>query len=83
MPHINYNIQSTIDDKDFILSTDETSNEEEDDDLSSAFISKIDKDWKPLHPEKLSSIKNTRPVRKVVTKKMNVTISLSSEEEED
>lgn len=63
MSQINYNYQSTHNNEDFIISTDETSNDEEDD-LTSAFTAKIDKDWIPLHPQNLSTLKNTRPVRK-------------------
>ncbi len=63
MPRTIYNSQSTLDDEDFVLSTDETSDDEEDD-LSSAFTTRIDKDWKPSHSPKLSTIKITRPVRK-------------------
>jgi len=111
MSRINYyNNQSTLDDEDFILSSDETSNDEEDD-LGSAFTTKIDEDWIPLHPEKVSIIKNTRPTRKTTktisggvkifmpntgleaskiisndnsytTKKLNVAISSSSEEDD-
>jgi len=109
----NYDNQSTLDDEDFSLSNDETSNDEEED-LSSAFTTKIDKDWEPLHSKKLPIIKNTRPVRKAaktvsngvkiflpnigleaskvvskdkshnfyVSKKFNVAISSSSEEED-
>ncbi|CAF0764213.1 unnamed protein product [Rotaria sordida] len=64
MPQINYNNQSIIDDKDFIVSTDETSNDEEEDDLSSAFTNKTDKDWQPLHAEKISIMEKVRPIRK-------------------
>jgi hypothetical protein len=63
MSTINYNNQCTHDDEDFIISNDEISSDEEDD-LSSAFTAKIDKDWAPLHPEKLSIPKRTGPVRK-------------------
>jgi hypothetical protein len=105
MCRANYYDESTIDHEDFVLSSDETSNDEEDD-LSSAFTTKIDKDWEPLHAEKLSITKNTRPVRKTgsngvkifmpkskviskdtshktyVTRRINVAISSSSEEED-
>lgn len=109
MCRANYYDESTIDHEDFVLSSDETSNDEEDD-LSSAFTTKIDKDWEPLHAEKLSITKNTRPVRKTgsngvkifmpntglqaskviskdtshktyVTRRINVAISSSSEED--
>ncbi|CAF2383727.1 unnamed protein product [Rotaria sp. Silwood2] len=112
MSRINYNNQSITDDEDFILSTDETSNDEEDN-LSSAFINKFDKDWQPLHSEKISITKKIRPVRNAtktnsgnvkifmpnvglqaseivsetnshksyVSKKMNVAISSSEEED--
>jgi len=110
MSRTNYYNASEIHDEDFVLSTDETSNDEEDD-LSSVFTTKIDKDWEPLHAEKLLITKNTRPVRKTGasgvkifmpntglqasevlskdnsyktygTKRMNVAISSSSEEED-
>ncbi len=62
----NYYNQSTIDDEDFVLSSDEISTEEEDDDdLSTAFTNKIDEDWQPVHAQKLPNVKITRPVRKV------------------
>jgi hypothetical protein len=100
-------VQYALDDEDFVLSSDETSNDEEDD-LTNAFTAKIDKDWQPIHAEKIPRVKNTRPVRKAaggvkiyspntgleaskivgedkshqfsVTKKLNVAISSSEEE---
>ncbi|CAF0768038.1 unnamed protein product [Rotaria sordida] len=75
MPQINYNNQSIIDDKDFIVSTDETSNDEEEDDLSSAFTNKTDKDWQPLHAEKISIMEKVRPIRKT-TKRVSDNVKI-------
>ncbi len=63
MCKMNYNDQSILDDEDVATSTDEISSDEEDD-LSTAFTTKIDKDWQPLHPQKLSTTKHIRPLRK-------------------
>ncbi|CAF0930109.1 unnamed protein product [Rotaria sordida] len=75
MPQINYNNQSIIDDKDFIVSTDETSNDEEEDDLSSAFTNKTDKDWQPLHAGKISIMEKVRPIRKT-TKRVSDNVKI-------
>ncbi len=66
MPRTDYNNQSTLDDEDFVISTDETSNDEEDD-LSAAFTTKFDEDWKP-YSKNLSIPKHPRPVRKAAKK---------------
>lgn len=114
MPRAIYNNQSINDDnEDLTLSNDETSNEEEEEDLSSAFMNKTDADWQPLHEIKVPLEENTRSLRKPnkttdgnikifspnvgleaskvvsktklyksdVSKKINVAISSSSEEE--
>ena len=44
MSKMNYNDQSILDDENVATSTDEISSDEEDD-LSTAFTTKIDKDW--------------------------------------
>ena len=59
---VKYNNQSHIEDDGSVVSTTETSDDEEDD-LSFAFTTKIDKDWVPLHPAKLSTMKHTRSTR--------------------
>src|SRR5690349_16814326 len=84
MGRINYNDQSIPDDEDFVLLSDEaTDDEEEDDDLTAAFLTKTDKDWKPLHPEKLTIVKNTRPVRKAAKTASDIVKACSSSEIED
>ncbi|CAF0992406.1 unnamed protein product [Adineta steineri] len=65
MPHSNYNDQSYENDEDFIVSTDESSNgeNEDEDELASVFTTKIDKDWKPSYSVKQPAVKHLRPVR--------------------
>ncbi|CAF1365721.1 unnamed protein product [Rotaria magnacalcarata] len=62
---INYNDQSLVDDEDCEWSADESSSDENDD-LSLAFVSKMDTDWQPSSSGKLPAVKNIRPIRKVV-----------------
>lgn len=58
--------QSDIDDEEIILTSDDESEDEED--LTSAFIAKVDTDWQPTHEEKISREKISRPVRKAARK---------------
>lgn len=70
MSKINYNNSPMMQDEDAIVSMDETSDDEQDD-LTSAFTAKIDKDWQPLHPEKLSRIEKPRSTRRAARKVAN------------
>ncbi|UJR36772.1 hypothetical protein I4U23_029485 [Adineta vaga] len=67
MPQTNYNNNNqSIDDKEenIVILTDDSSDEEDEDKLISAFISKADQDWEPVHPEKHVANKLPHPHRK-------------------
>ena len=58
---------SELDDQEIVLTSEDESGYE-DDDLTSAFIAKIDQDWQPAHQAKISCDKIIRPVRKAARK---------------
>ena len=67
MPHSHYSSQPVDDEETIVVSTGESSDEEEDEDeLISAFVSKVDNDWEPAHPEKRVVKKQPRSTRQVV-----------------
>ncbi|CAF0798507.1 unnamed protein product [Adineta ricciae] len=52
MPHPDYSSQPVDNEESIVVSTGESSDEEDEDELISAFASKVDNDWEPVHPEK-------------------------------